>query len=1028
MATPEALDKTTPAAQTTRVAEPPAAPAPGGPFAATRQTGDLPLGERAPASVTGNPSLLAHVGRFTLLERLGEGAMGIVYAAYDDQLDRKVAVKVLRNGTTQREPQARERMLREAQAMARVSHPNIVAVHEVGHHDGEVFIAMEFVRGQSLAQWLKVARPWRARVETLLQAGRGLAVAHAAGLVHRDFKPANVLVGSDGVVKVLDFGLARAVDREPYEEPPALRSTLTSSLDHHLTHTGAVVGTPAYMAPEQHMGQPATEKSDQFSFCVSLYEALYDASPFDCSSLLALTDAVTHGTIREPPAGSHVPAALLQIITRGLAVDPQRRFPSMPALLAALERTLERRRAPWFVTAGLAGILAAGFTVASVQRSGDTCEGASKELAGLWDPLAAAAAREGLLRTGVPFAEDTWTRVKTRLDAYAGDLVRMRVDACRAHQQGRASTHLFDLRTACLDQRHKSLAAFVAILQRADAEVVRNAGAAAANLPPLAGCDDTRALTYAVPPPDDPASAARLAAVRGVLAEAQAHELAGQFAEGLALVDGLDLGDIDYPPLDAEVGLRRGSLLSEVGRHPEALRELTEALQTALASRHDVIAATIATRRDFVRAARLQQSREVLGDGPLIDGLVARVESTREGRELRGDHLNNLGIAHAVVGETQAAGEYFVASIDARRAVLGAEHPQVVYALGNLGLALLGSGDALAGVRRLRDAFTAAESSLGPKHPHIALLAINLGVGLTALHRFGEATSYFQRALALQSELLGPDAADLHWVLTAIGDLAVEQRRCNDADASYRRALEVLGAGDASVDAAACLPVLGLGKAAACRGDLAAATRQFQRARVIAERSFGADELLGAEIDDRHGDMLLRAGETDAALARYLRGLEIRKARLPAGTPLLAESLRRIAEVHRIAGRLDEAASLLQQAQSLRERGAMIDSPEAALIRLRLGDLALARADPAAARSHYERAVAIYTATSDSDTFELALARFGLARARTAESGVLDPVDRSLADQSLLALQNLGPAYLAEQDVVRAWLAAHPPK
>ncbi|WP_170136385.1 protein kinase domain-containing protein [Nannocystis exedens] len=992
------------------------------------QRADAPARERpTPTAVPPIPSLLAHIGRFTILERLGEGAMGIVYAAYDDQLDRKVAVKVLRSDSSQREPQARERMLREAQAMARVSHPNIVAVHEVGYHDGEVFIAMEFVRGQSLATWLKAARPWRARVETLLQAGRGLAVAHAAGLVHRDFKPANVIVGSDGVVKVLDFGLARAVDREVEEDPPTLRSTLTSSLDHQITHTGTVVGTPAYMAPELLLGQPATEKSDQFSFCVSLYEALYDASPFDTSSLLALTDAVTRGAIRQPPSGSHVPAALLQIITRGLSVDPKRRFPSMPALLAALERTLERRRAPWLATAGLAGVLAAaGFAAAAYYPTGDPCEGARDELVGLWDAPAAAAAHQGLLGTGVPFAEDTWTRVKARLDAYAGELVDMREDACRAHQQGRASTHLFDLRTACLDQRHKSLAAFVAILQRADVEVVGNAGAAAANLPSLAACDDTRALTEAVPPPDDPASAARVAGLRGVLAEAQAHELAGQFNQGLALVEGLELGDLAYPPLVAEIGLRRGSLLSEAGRHTEALQELTQALQVALASGHDGVAAALATRRDFVRAARLQQSREVLNDAPLIDGLVARVGSTREGRELRGDHLNNLGIAHAVLGESQAAREYFVASIEARQAVLGEEHPQVVYALGNLGLALITGDNALEGVRQLRAAFTAAESSLGPKHPHVALLAINLGVGLTGLHRFAEAAGYFQRALTLQSELLGPDAADLHWVLTGIGDLEVDQRRCNDAEASYRRALQVLRASETSLDPTAFMPLLGLGKAASCRGDFVAAERHFQHAHRLAEQSFGADELRGADVNDQHGDMLLRAGDIDGALVQYQRGLEVRRARLPADAPLLADSLRRIAKAHRVAGRLDEAAKLLQEAQRLRERDPEVESAEAALIRLRLGDLALDRNNPGEARGHYERAIAIYSAVSEAEIAELALARFGLARARAAESGAVAPEDRSLAEQALGALQNLGPAYQPEQASVRGWLAAHP--
>ena len=997
-------------------------------LAATQMALDPPgLAARHPSSPPKSPGLLARIGRFTILERLGEGAMGIVYAAYDDQLDRKVAVKILRNDTLRREPKARERLLREAQAMARLSHPNIITVHEVGDHDGEVFIAMEFVRGQSLASWLRETRPWRARVEALIQAGRGLAAAHTANLVHRDFKPANVLVGVDGEVKVLDFGLARAVDREhaPEELAPLLRTSVTHSFDADLTHTGAVVGTPAYMSPEQHMGAPATAQSDQFSFCVSLYEALYNEPPFESSSLLALTYAVTRGKIRDPPPGTQVPAALFAIITRGLAVDPRRRWPAMPELLLTLQRMLERPRLPWFVVAGVAGLIAsAGFTAASLRPTEDVCADATRELVGLWDEPAAAAARDGLRRTGLSYAEDTWTRVLGRLDAYAGELVAMRVDACRAHAEGRASTRLFDLRTACLDQRHASLAAFVAIVQRADAEVVGNAAAAAANLPAIVGCGDTQALADAVPPPDDPASAARVGELRGVLAEAQAHELAGQFTRGLELVEGIQLGELSYPPLTAEIGLRHGSLLSEAGRHAAALTELTAALHTALASGHDLPAATIATRRDFVRAARLQQSHEVLDDAPIVDGLVARVEATREGRELRGDHLNNLGIAHAVRGEMTPARDYFVASIAARRAVLGELHPQVVYALGNLGLALLTSDDAAEATRQLRAAFLAAEASLGPKHPHVALLAINLGTGLLSLHKFGEAASYFERALTLQTELLGQGAPDLHYVLTALGDLALDQRRCSDAEANYQRALEVLGVGEQIDNPAALQPLIGLARAASCRDDFPGARKRFERALALVTSSFGAAELRTAEVADRYGDMLLRAGEPEPAMAQYRRSLEIRKSRLPTSSPVLAESQRRIAELHRRAGRYPEAAALLVQAQALREGGPTVESAEAALIRLRLGDLALERGDAVSARTHYERAIAIYAAISDSDIRELAMARFGLARARSAASGGLAPAARELAEQALAALQHLGPAYAPEQKAVRAWLSA----
>jgi len=971
--------------------------------------------------------LLARIGRFTVLSGLGEGGMGIVYSAYDDQLDRKVAVKVLRGDTMRRDPQARERLLREAQAMARLSHPNIVTVHEVGSQDGEIFIAMEFVRGHSLGGWLQASpRTWREVVAAIVQAGRGLAAAHAAGLIHRDFKPANVLVATDGVVKVLDFGLARAVDSPSPEALAPLRAAASTSLDTALTRTGTVLGTPAYMAPEQHLGEPATEKSDQFSFCVSLYEALYDQSPFDTTSLLALTHSVTQGQIRDPPASAAVPAALLQIIHRGLALDPGKRFPSMPALLLALERTLERRRVPWFVLAGLAVLIgAAGFSAASLRPAEDVCGAARGELLGLWDEATAEATRAGVLATKVPFAADTWTRVRPRLDAYAQGLVDMRVDACRAHEESRSSMRLFDMRTACLDQRHSSLAAFVAILQRADADVVGNAAAAAAALPSIAACGDTRALAHAVALPDDPALALRVTQIRGTLAEAQAHESAGQSARGLDLVRGLDLDGIDDRPTLAEVALRRGSLLSEAGHHESADAELSDGLRLALASGHDLMAASIATRRDFVRAARLQRARDVLDDAPVTEGLIARLEGYEPGPgpELRGDHLNNLGIASAILGRQQTASGHFEASIRARTAALGADHPQVVFALGNLGLNLLFFDDPVAAANKLESAFQAAEAGLGPNHPHLALLAINLGTARLALEQYRAASQAFDRALALQTALLGPDAPDLHYVLGNLGDLAVAERRCDDATTSYRRALKLLGQEEHATVATAIQPLVGLAKAACCAGDFVTARVQFERALALAEATIGPGELRLAVILDGLGDMYLKSGDLAAAMTSYRRGLAIRQAQLAADSPRLAESYRGIGEVHRRQRELDAAAVALERAQTLQQAGGLADSVAAAAIRVRLGELALDRREPGKARAHFERALAIYTAHSDPDAVVLALARFGLARALAAEAGTITADARALADQALATVHARGPDFAPEARTIRAWLS-----
>jgi serine/threonine protein kinase len=281
----------------------------------------------------------ARIGRYTVLAPIGRGGMGVVYACWDDELERKIAVKVL-HGDVVRDPViARTRLLREAQAMARLSHANIVAVHEVGQEAGRVHIAMEFVRGAPLDAWA-AGRPWGEVLAAFVQAGRGLAAAHRAGLVHRDFKPQNVLVGDDGVVKVLDFGLARAADDEAGrgEAGEEMAEEPGSALARSLTRTGQVMGTPLYMSPEQHRGERAGPASDQFSFCVSLYQCLYGALPFASSSLGALLEDLRRGVPTPPPARSPVPARIFKALRRGLASAPGARYATMEELLAALVR------------------------------------------------------------------------------------------------------------------------------------------------------------------------------------------------------------------------------------------------------------------------------------------------------------------------------------------------------------------------------------------------------------------------------------------------------------------------------------------------------------------------------------------------------------------------------------------------------------------------------------------------------------------------------------------------------------------
>jgi predicted Ser/Thr protein kinase len=300
------------------------------------------------------------VGRYRVVRRLGAGGMGVVYEARDPDLDRDVAVKLLHG---EGDEALQRRLLREAQAMARISHRNLVTVYDVGTHRGRVFVAMELVRGQTLRQWLeRERRPWPDAVRVFLEAGRGLAAAHAAGVVHRDFKPDNVLVADSGRVLVVDFGLARGVG-EASDTPQALAPS-TDVLASPLTRTGAVLGTPAYMSPEQHLGRPADMRSDQFGFAVALYEAIYGQRPFPGDTHAELYASVTAGERSRLPAEPRVPARLIAVLERGLQLDPEARFPDIEALLAELEALVRPpRRWPWAAIAAAAVAMATGVGV-----------------------------------------------------------------------------------------------------------------------------------------------------------------------------------------------------------------------------------------------------------------------------------------------------------------------------------------------------------------------------------------------------------------------------------------------------------------------------------------------------------------------------------------------------------------------------------------------------------------------------------------------------------------------------------------
>ena len=300
-------------------------------LAATLTTDDA---QPPPRETTGWPDL---IGKFQVERKLGEGGMGVVLLATDIALARRVALKLLRAGK-ETSTEGRTRFLREAQVMARLSHENVVIVHEVGEHEGRTFVAMEYVEGSTLTGW-GTGKDWRAIVEIYLRAGRGLEAAHRAGLVHRDFKPDNVLVGTDGRVRVSDFGLA-GFDAEP---PPTGSTPIDPALSPGLTRTGALMGTPRFMAPEQHLGEPVDARADQFAFCVALYTALYDTPPYGGANYAEIAESVLEGVPRVPPDHPSIPASVRDALLRGLSRHADDRFPSMAELIAVLQGALDQR-------------------------------------------------------------------------------------------------------------------------------------------------------------------------------------------------------------------------------------------------------------------------------------------------------------------------------------------------------------------------------------------------------------------------------------------------------------------------------------------------------------------------------------------------------------------------------------------------------------------------------------------------------------------------------------------------------------
>ncbi len=739
------------------------------------------------------------IGRYRIQDILGSGGMGVVYAAFDPDLDRNVAIKIIRPQADDADAElARSRCLREAKLMAQISHPNVLTVYEVGTIDQQVFIAMEFVNGMTLRDWQKQGRSWSEIIEVYEKAGRGLAAAHAVGLLHRDFKPENVMVDEAGRVRVLDFGMAVASNSllsamaEIEESSRSLISKKKPLFSGSLTETGAVMGTPGYMSPEQHMSQEIDARSDQFSFCVALFEALYGIRPFAGDNYIQLAHNVIQGELAEIPKDTEVPRWVQEIVSKGLQRKPSDRFESLEPLLSALGRSRATRPIFYLLGGlGLALALAIAFFFAGVFEAGhadhsDTrCKGGQARLTGVWDAntKSAAAASFSALKSG--FSEGSWKATERVLDKYASDWVSMHQKACEATTvRGEQSEQLLDLRMICLDHRLIELNELSSVLTKVDVNLANNAQSAADALSPIADCGDVERLTARVQAPKDEAQWAAAKELRSSLARVKILTDTGQYPEALSLVKTLDeaVKAVAYKPLEAEYYFALGVAQWKTGDSVQAAESLRLAGQIAQAARDDRLKLKAWIQLVHIVGFDLGDLKGALVWSQLAEGALSAGEGDDR---LRAQLYNYMGAAYFQAGDYQKSVEFNKKSYDVRILFLPEEHPAVATSLDYLGSGYLMQGESDLAFSSLTRAMEIRQATLGNDHPMVAESHNNLGNAYYHLGQIEQAKQEYTFALETWQAALGPDHPKVAVALANLANVMV-------TEGDYEQAIEFL--------------------------------------------------------------------------------------------------------------------------------------------------------------------------------------------------------------------------------------------
>lgn len=817
-------------------------------------------------SVAPSTSPPQQVGRYEIRGVLGRGGMGVVSRAWDPRLERWVALKLVRPRASMRE-KSKERLLREAQTVAQVDHPNVVRVLDVGRHEGQVYFAMELIRGLTLSRWLRAdERRWHETLTVLLAAGQGLKAAHTKAVVHRDFKPGNVLVGDDGIARVLDFGLAVfdpiTLSKTTGGDAPVLGT---------LTESGAVLGTPAYMAPEQHTGGPVTPSSDQFAFSVTVWECLYGERPFSGTGLERLLAAKR----RPPPSPRPIrgmPTQLHAILLRGLAPDPDDRYPSMAELLEALRGCLPRRS--WWGV-GLAAVAVAAAVTAGVTRQDarpDPCSDPAGEVDRLWTET-----RSHHVESIAPHYSSATQRLERSVELWSSQWVSEFTAACASPRDA--------LAIACLQRRHGEMAAAVELVGEAEVAELPAAVADVVRLEQRRPCaaergpDPSRRLAM-----DEQALLDR---AHRLIAEAVGRLMVGRREAGEArLASAAELAnELRYPPLDAEIALTRARFRERAGRYGAAIdlyegaffkaREVGDfrrARQAAVgaasvhADLHDLFAA-----EQWIRHASAAADA---GDLPTLDagvasalGAIAYVKGD-VGAAMR-SHAEAVMAKKREVGidarPSTAPDDPSIVAAHALAGTEGSRSLELAAALNELGITMQALSEADAAVALHGGAMAIEREVLGAEHPTPAQSGAAMAAALSLLERHEEAAAVLTTSLRTLTAAYGSEHPLVASAQHGLGVAQYELERFSEARRAFREAARVFEATFAAPHRATAQALFMGAHVEFAEGAFGEAARLFAQAYGVAAESLGSEHPHSVRMRLDQVDALRLAGALDDA-------------------------------------------------------------------------------------------------------------------------------------------------------------------